>query len=229
MGTLHEVYQLQPKVITDGAILPLKKNARDFFLKNYPKKNDSWWLFSNTFAIDSPDGKVQRIAMYSGDRVIDFCEPSIYIAIQSGSKYGFCDTFEQHLKRLSPLLEDALFYVIWDNLMTKFEIRDDALTIHKAKNFNHWNYNFIEYLKDAYKQYPQILAQYYVDEIIELQIFYEDLLTHNDNVHDCFDEEDCEAYLSKIKYAKKYLFSEKTIELENWLKKKLVSMPKNVD
>lgn len=235
MGTLHEVYQLQPKVITSGAILPVKKHARAVFLEQHPKKHiidqpkthDMWGIFANIFAIDTPDGKVQRVALYAENRIIDCHHAGIYLAIQCGSKYGFDDDFTKTLHTLAPLLEDALFYVVWDYLITRYDIKNGVLKTHQSDNFSAWNYDFTEYVKATYAQHPQMLANFYMDEIIEFQLLHDDLAKHGDDAYDYFDAEDYEEQLAKILLIKKHLGSEKAIGLDKWLTDRLNNMHKD--
>jgi hypothetical protein len=226
MGTLHEIYQLRPKALSDGAILPVKKKKRRLFLEQYAGKSDSkkeeWGLFSNTFAINSAEGKVHRIAIYSSTRILDFGESGIYIAIQSGSKYGFDSTFEEKLQSLAPFLEDALFYVIWDNIRTRFEVKDGTLSFQKEKDFDQWDYSFEKYLTSNYVQYPQIVADFYVDQIIEMKLRLEDLVANDEDPRLYYDVEEYEEVLNNLNSYEAYIPVKVLNDLKGWLKEQFI-------
>lgn len=74
MGTLNEVYQLKPIALSASAILKIKKSFEDSFLESFNLKNadiKERGIFSDTFLYISDDGKVERLAIYSTDRIID--------------------------------------------------------------------------------------------------------------------------------------------------------------
>lgn len=226
MGTLHKVYQLKPKVIVDGAILLVKKDKEKSFLEKFPsskpKEEDEWSIFSNTFVKRSNDGKVQRYAIYGSDRVIDFKESGIYLSIQSGSKYGFGNDFIEGIKNISPYLENTLFYVIYDHLISRFEIENGVLTLNSAKNFDEWNYRFEEYLACNYIQSPQTLADFYVDQIIESMMHQDEMIKKGNDPGSYFEIEEYEELLGKIWTYEKYIPLEIMKKLEPWLKERII-------
>ncbi|NOQ74224.1 MAG: hypothetical protein GQ574_19605 [Crocinitomix sp.] len=171
MGTLHIVYQLKPKVISKAAILCVRKEMQSAFLEkfrpNKSKDKNEWGIFSNTAGIISNDGKVERYSMYSTDRIIDFKVSGVYISIQSGSKYGFGEDFVTLIENFSPYLENTLFFVTWDYIIRRFEIKDGEFSFQLTKDFDQWDYSSDEYVDSNYIQSPQIIADFYVDRIIE--------------------------------------------------------------
>jgi hypothetical protein len=226
MGTLHEIYQLKPRVITQSAILIIKKDMETSFLEKFPPNKseevNEWGIFSNTFVKKSNDGKVERHAMYACDRIIDFKAPGIYLTIQSGSKYGFNDGFIQGVKSIAPYLENTLFYVIWDRLISRFEIKNGVFSLQEAKNFNDWDYSFDKYLISNYIKFPQFIADFFVDQIVEMKLHYDDMIKEGDDPGILYETEEYEELLNKIRTYKKNISIEKMKNIESWLKEKLI-------
>lgn len=221
MGTLHQVYQLKPKVLTYGAILRVLKDQENLFLEKYMINKNLYHkgqdIFPNIFITNSNNRKVRRYALYATERIIDFEESGIYVSIQDGSKSGFYD-FEKYVNEMSPYLENALFYVIWDSIITRYEIKDRKLYCETTQNFDRWNYKFCEYITANYTSQKQLITDFYVEEINELILFHNELIGYGDNPNDYYDPEDYEDLLNKINNYKEYISLEKFTELENWLK-----------
>lgn len=218
MGTLHEIYQIKPKVISTAAVLPVKNELEVSFLKTYLKQNEHWGIFSNTFVFESKDGKVPRIALYCAERYVQFPNPGFYILIQSGSKYGFETAFEENLKKIAAFLEDSLFYVIWDFLLAKYEIVNGVLFIHHEKNFNESN-DFETYLHDHYPD--EILAKYYLDCVIEMQLFYNEMLENENEPGNVYEVEDYEKKLQKLVQYKEWIDVQEYKEMYQWLETRI--------
>lgn len=226
MGTLHEVYQLKPRVIANGAVLIVKKDMEKSFLEkfstNRQKGEDEWAVFSNTFVKKSNDGKVERYALYVSDRLIDFKNPGVYLTIQSYSKYGYNNDFIEGVKNISPYLENTLFYVIWDHLISRFEIENGVFNLQEAKNFNEWDYRFDTYLVSNYSKFPQFIADFHVDEIVEMKLSYDEALKEGGDLGILYETEEYEESLNRIRAYKKYIPIEIMKDLDNWLKERII-------
>lgn len=229
MGTLNEVYQLKPIALSASAILKVKKNCEDSFLKHFDLKNTvtkEKGLFSDTFVSISDNGKVERIAIYSPERTIDFKEPGIYLSIQSDGKWGFNDEFVEGVESAAPFLEDTLFFVIYDERITRFEVLNGQLRIEVTNNFDQWEHQFDNYLRSNYSDSPQLIADYCVDEVIELRLFLEDLEANDNDPGIYYELEDYEELLSKISRYREYIPTEEFKELEDWLNEKITFQKK---
>jgi hypothetical protein len=226
MGTLHEVHQLKPTVISEAAIVRVKKEKQSAFLKKYKtaksENNLEWGLFSNTMAIISADGKVERYSMYSANRIIDLKVPGVYISIQSGSKYGFNSDFDEFIGELAPYLENALFFVIWDFVIRRYEIENGALTFQLRKDFEKWDYDFEKYLDSNYPDSPQVRADFYVDRITEMQLFIDELIKDDDDPGIMQEVEDYEDLLQKLDAHKNHIPNKQVKAINDWLNDRLI-------
>lgn len=181
MGTLHEVYQLKPKVLHCGTILRVRKDKETAFLEKYTDPqidytNNGHEIFTNTFVINAPDGKVRRYALYAAERVIDFKESGIYIAILDSSKKGFGSDFDALICTMAPYLEDALFYVIWDFIISRYEITNGKLYFKNTRNFSDWNYDFGAYVKANYTDSEPIIGDYFADQTYDMVLLHNEML-----------------------------------------------------
>ncbi len=222
MGTLHEVYQLKPRVINPGAILKVCKDKENLFLEKHPINkniyNKSQGFSSDTFITNSNDGKVERVAMYATERIIDFEEPGIYISIQDGSKYGFVN-FENFLTDLTPYLDDALFYVIWDFIISRYEIKNRKLYFKSTEDFALWDYNFEKYVLANYASSKQLIAEFYIEKTNEMILRHVEMIKNGENPKEWYHEmEDYEDLLNKLYHYKERIPTVKFQELEDWLK-----------
>ncbi len=225
MGTLNEVYQLKPRALSASAILKIKKNCEDSFLKSFKLENtltEEKGIFSDTFLYVSKDGKVERLAIYSPERTIDFKEPGIYLSIQSDGKWGFNDAFIEGIESAATFLEDSLFFVIYDKQMSRFEIENGKLHLEVTHNFDTWEYAFDNYLVSNYGESPQMIADYYTDKVIELKLFLEELVANDDDPGTYFELEEYEDLLSTILSFGEYIPGEELKSIQDWLKEKIV-------
>ncbi len=227
MGTLHEVYQVKPRVINAGAILRVRKDKEQLFSEKYidgqPDNTEGHGIFSNTFVTKSNDGEIWRYAMYATERIIDFGEPGIYVCIQDGSKHGFGSDFDEFLHNMSPLIEDALFYVIWDSIISRYEITNGKLYFKSSLDFSLWNYNFEEYLIANYTDDRQIIADSHADTVNEMILSHNEKIEHGENPNDVYDPEDYEELLSKINDSKRNIPALEFQKLEDWLREQIDS------
>lgn len=224
MGTLNEVYQLKPITLSASAILKVKKNCEESFLKRFNLSEISSvvkGIFSDTFVCKSADGIVERIAIYSPERMVNLQEPGIYLSIQSDGKWGFNDEFINGIKSASPFLEDSLFFVIYDTRISRFNITNGELEIEETTDFKKWDYAFDKYVLYHYNHTPQLIADYYRDEIIELKLILEKL-TENDGEPRSYNElEDYEELLKKIISYSEYIPTKELIQTKNWLQEQI--------
>jgi len=222
MGTLHEVYQLKPKVIIFGVILRVKKDQENLFSEKYNidknLHNERQGIFSNTGVTNSTDGKIARYAMHANEKTIDFEEPGLYVSIQAGSKYGFEKDFNEFLNEMSPYLEDALFYVFWDIIIYRYEIINGKLYFESTENFANWNYSFEEYLLANYSSFQQIITDFYVEETDEMILRHNTRIKYDDDPKEFYEIEEYEELLVKINYYKEHISIKRFTELEDWLK-----------
>lgn len=223
MGTLHEVYQLKPKVINCGAILRVRREKETAFLEKYTDPqidytNDGHGIFSNTFVINAPDGKVRRYALYATERIIDFKEPGIYISIQDSSKNGFGSDFDVLINEMAAYLEDSLFYVIWDFIIDRYEITNGTLYHKNTRDFSVWNYNFGKYLKANYTDAEPIIGDYYADQTYEMLVRHNEMIEDGENPKDLYDVDEYEELLDSLSNYKNTITIEEFNVLKDWLK-----------
>lgn len=224
MGTLNEVYQLKPIVLSASAILKIKKDCEDSFLKNFNLKNKNTienGIFSDTFLYLSDDGKIKRLAIYSPNRIIDFEEPGIYLSIQSDGKWGFNDAFVRGIESTAPFLEDSLFFVIYDERISRFEVLDGVLYLEVTNDFDKWDYAFDKYVLSNYKDSPQVIADYYTDQVTELKLFLEDMVANDSDPGTYYELEEYEDLLSKIVGYSEYIPTEELKTMTDWLNEKI--------
>lgn len=227
MGTLNEVYQLKPKVINSGAILPVRKDKEHLFQEKYIGSrtgySDGYGIFSNTFVTKSDDGKIRRYAIYANERIIDFGKPGLYVAIQDGSKHGFGRDFNEFLNNIAPYLEDALFYIIWDAEISRYEITDGKLYFRSSDDFNRWNFSFEEYLIAEYSDNRQIIADFHVDITHEMIARHNERIKFSEDPKEFYDPEEYEDLLHKINSYKNDISANEFKKLETWLKDQIDS------
>lgn len=225
MGTLNEVYQLKPIALSASAILKVKKSFENSFLKNFNLKNTDIkerGIFSDTFLYISNDGKVERLAIYSTDRIIDFKEPGIYLSIQSNCKWGLNDPFIKGIESAAPFIEDSLFFVIYDERIRRFEILNGKLNIEETNDFDKWDYRFDKYIVSNFGDSPQIIAHYYIDTVIELKLALEDRIANDSDPGAYYEVEDYEDLLSKIVTYSEYISTDEFNSIKDWLNEKIV-------
>ncbi|AWH86019.1 hypothetical protein HYN59_13270 [Flavobacterium album] len=226
MGTLHEVYQLKPRVLNSGSILKVSKEKANSFLEKYPASknvyNEARGFSQDTFIINSTDGKIERFAMYTTERIIDCGEPGIYLSVQDGSKHGFIN-FEKFLEELTPYLDDALFYVIWDHIISRYEIKKGKFLFETKTNYADWGYDFEEYLFANYAYSGQLIADYYIEKCNEMMLHHLEIINDGDDLKErYYEEEEYENLLQRLHDYKKFISQEKLGELEEWLRLQLV-------
>lgn len=223
MGTLHEVYQLKPKALSSSAILKIRKNCEDAFMKSFKLSNTvkEKGIFSDTFMSISDDGKVQRLAIYSPERKIDFKQPGIYLSIQSDGKWGFNSEFEEGIESVAPFLKDSLFFVIYDTQITRYEIISGKLNIDVRNDLDKWDYSFNKYILANYGDSPQILADYYLDKAAELKVYLEDMIANDSDPGDYYEVEEYEELLDTIIKFSEYIPEKELVSIKEWFKEKI--------
>ncbi|WP_343606416.1 hypothetical protein [Fluviicola sp.] len=229
MGTLNEVYQLKPIVLSASAILKVKKNCEDSFLKSFDLTNTvakEKGIFSDTFLYIADEGKVERLAIYSPERIIDFKETGMYLSIQSDGKWGFNDAFVEGVENAAPFLNDALFFVIYDDRISRFEISNGKLNLEVTYGFDKWDYAFDKYILSNYSDSPQIIADYYMDQVIELKLFLEDLAANDEDPGKWCEVEEYEDLFSKITEFSEYISTEELNNTMDWLNEKIAFQKK---
>lgn len=223
MGELHGVKLLKPKIILGGAILKIKKEKEENFLKKYSNEfthTGEWGIFDNTFVVISNDGNVERCAMYYEYKVIDFKTPGIYIQIQGQSKSGPSRyDYVDFMSNLSPYLEDALFCVHYYDSIDQYEIKNGVLHFQNKGIFDY----FEDYLLLNYTSSPEIIAGYYVEEINEMKLGHEEMIKMDEDPKEMYDYEDYEELLDKFNNYKDFLPSSESEDAVFWLKEKLAN------
>lgn len=223
----YNVYQLKPKVLSEAAILFVKKEMQNVFLKknatNKSKDSEEWELFLNTFAKVSSNGTVKRYSTYLRDRVIDFKIPGIYISIQSRSKYNLNPDFKTKIKDLAPYLEDTLFFVTSSQVIHRFEIKNGVLNFQETNDYDKWGYDFMGYLVSNYKVHPQTIANFYLDSIIEMKLQFDYLVPHNGDPGEWYIVQEFEDLLNKIEQYQKYVPFEDFKRAKNWLTQRIIN------
>jgi hypothetical protein len=224
MGTLNEVYQLKPVTLAASAILKVKKKCENSFLHYFNIENSETKakpIFSDTLVSITNDGKVERLAIYSPERIIKFKEAGIYLSIQSDGKWGFNDAFIEGIERSAPYLEDSLFFVIYDKQISRFEILDGQLNVQVTNDFDKWDFKFDKYILAHYQDAPQIIADYYIDQASEMKLFLEDLVANNDDPGSYYELEEYEDLLNKILQYSKYIPTKELKNFKDWFQEKI--------
>lgn len=223
MGITNDLYQLKPRIINSGTILRVRKTKEAAFLKKYTivnQGNDTHvqGIFSNTFIINSEDGKIERFSLFATDRIIDFKEPGIYISLQSGSKYGFGSDFNEFFTTMATYLEDALFYVLWDDIISRYEIIKGVLNFRSTRDFTRWNCLFEEYIVDNYADSKQLLADFYVEKANEMILRHNEIIQEGDDPKERhYEVEDYQELVQQLLNYKSYITPEKFKQLTDWL------------
>jgi hypothetical protein len=227
MGTLHNVYQLKPRATYGGAFLKVKAEKADTFmheLEAYINTHftDSWNP-SNMDLQVSEDGNVLIHGMNQEDRTVDLQHPGTYVLIQSGNKHGFNSDFTACLNQFSDRFEDSLFYIVWDDDMQSFEIRDGHLQVGQFRNMKQWNYRFEEYLQEQYASDPQLLTDSFVDYLLDLKATADNMPQYDSNLDEYFDREEYEEMLEKLERYTETTKSEYAPEMIAWLKDRIAN------
>lgn len=223
MGITNDLYQLKPGIINSGTILRVRKNKEAAFLKKYTIVNqgnntNAQGIFSNTFIINSEDGKIERISLFATDRIIDFNEPGIYISLQSGSKSGFGSDFNDFFSTMATYLEDALFYILWDDIISRYEIINGTLNFRSTRDFTRWNCLFEEYVVDNYADSKQLLADFYVEKANEMILRHDEIISEGEDPKERhYDVEDYQELLQQLLNYKSHIAPEKLKQLNDWL------------
>lgn len=224
MGTLNEVYQLKPITLSASAVLKVKKNCEESFLKQFNLGEIGpviKGLFSDTFVCKSDDGKVERIAIYSPERILDLEEPGIYLSIQSDGKWGFNDAFIEGVERATPYLEDSLFFVIYDTRISRFTITNGKLHIEVTTDFDQYDHAFNKYILFHYENSPQLIADYYKDEVIELKMFLEELADNDNDPRSYYELEEYEELLNKVISYSTYIPTKDLKQMKDWIEEQI--------
>ncbi|MCC7452798.1 MAG: hypothetical protein IT222_01425 [Crocinitomix sp.] len=224
MGTLNEVYQLKPITLAASAILKVKKNCENSFLHSFNLENietKTKPIFSDTFVSIKNNGNVERMAIYSPTRTINFKEPGIYLSIQSDGKWGFNDAFIEGIKSSAPFLADSLFFVIYDTQISRFEILDGQLNIQVTTDFDKWDHQFDKYIITHFQDSPQLIADYYIDHVFEMKLFLEDLVANNDDPGAYYELEEYEDLLTKILQYGEYSSPKELKTIKDWLQERI--------
>lgn len=225
MGTLNEVYQLKSFVLSASAVLKVRKEKEHAFMKAFDITEvgpNITGLFSDTFVSKSTDGKVERMAIYAAERFLPVRDGDIYLSIQSDGKWGFNDAFTNGIERAAPFLEDALFFVIYDIRITRFTIENGILSIDETTNFDEWDHQFDQYVLSHYMDFPVIITEYFLDEVVELKMHLEELAAEGGNPRSFYEWEDFEEFLNKLISYRSYLPMEKVEPMEAWLREQIV-------
>jgi hypothetical protein len=133
MGTLHEVYQIKPRVLNGGALLKIQLSEA----KDAMEMNEA---FVQNYFVDLPlanivfqraDPHLKVFGMYQEDRIIENPDPGYYLLVQSGSKYGFNQEFEDFFTKYAKDLQDAFFYIGYGDWIYSYEIRGDQFLMNQ--------------------------------------------------------------------------------------------------
>lgn len=227
MGTLHNAYQLKPRATYGGAFLKVKAEKADTFvheLEAYINTHfaDSWNP-SNMDLQVSEDGNVLIHGMNQEDRTVDLRQPGTYVLIQSGNKHGFNSDFTACLNQFSDRFEDSLFYIVRDDDMQSFEIRDGLLQVGPFRSMKQWNYRFEEYLREQYASDQQLLTDSFVDYLLDLKATADNMPQYDSNLDEYFDREEYQEMLEKLERYSNQNQNESAPALIVWLKDRIVN------
>lgn len=225
MGTLNEVYQLKPFVLSASAVLKVKKESEDAFQQAFDLKeigSEVTGLFSDTFVSKSDNGTVERMAIYAAERFLQVEEAGIYLSIQSDGKWGFGDAFINGFERAAPFLEDALFFVIYDIRISRFTIENGKLSVEETANFDQWEYKFDQYVRSNYSDFPALIADYFMDEVVELKIHLEELAAEGGDPRNFYEWEEYAELHDKLMMYRDYISPDTFEPTTKWLSEQIV-------
>lgn len=217
MGTLNLVQQLKPHVSSHGAILKVKDECAEVFANNKELNIAGSNTISSVF---SADGTVGKSGMYQADTSVDFGKSGWYILISSGSKW-FDDRFENWIKMVAPYLEDALFFLTNDSheFVNRYEIKNGVLKHELTEENILKQYHFDRYVLEKFQSEPQLIADYFTDEVAEIKA----LMEEDADMYQYWDEEEFGEYLEKLEPWIQYCSTEKGKEMMDWLKEKIAN------
>lgn len=135
---------------------------------------------------------------------------------------GFNDPFIKGIESAAPFIEDTLFFVIYDESISRFEILNGKLQIEVTNDFDKWDYRFDKYILSNFSDSPQIIADYYIDTVIELKLALEDLIANDDDPGIYYEVEEYEDLLNKIVEYNEYIPTYELNTIKDWLKEKIV-------
>lgn len=221
MGTLNEIHQLKPRVSSNGAILKVKDEFKAVFEHNLELNISS----SNDMVIEySANGKVVKSGMYQTDTLVDFDRSGYYILIRSGSKW-FDTRFDDWIIAAAPLLEDALFFRAYDTnaRLERYEIKNGILDFRSTNEPVLEHAHFDTYVLENYQSEPQLIADYYIDEIADIKLKKEEMIREGENPDEWYDKEDLEEYLEKLEPHRNAISSREGKEILAWLEALIAS------
>lgn len=227
MGTLHEVRQLKPRSISGGAFLRVKPEKSTAFVNQfdtYVRTHFSVPLFSSNMDLQiSEDGKVLKHGMNQTDRMIDLGTPGTYVLIQSGSKYGFENEFTTCLNHFSEYFEDNLFYVLYDSVINRFEIKNGALIHSERNDFVNWNYEFDGYVEATYADQEALVTDYFTDKMCSLKVIGDEMMERDCDLDEYYECEEYKEFLEKLERYTETNQNENASAMIAWLKDKIAN------
>lgn len=201
MGTLHEVYQIKPRVLNGGALLKVQLSERsnqieieEQFIKDYFEELP---LSNLVFQRANPHLKV--FGIYQEDRMIENPDSGDYFLVQSGSKYGFGQDFEDFLSKYAKDLQDAFFYVGYGDWIYSYEIKGDKFLMNQTALGTR---TFIEYILDSCQNQKELLSDLYFEELLTVYDYCKELKTEGYTLDWYYDNEDYEQYRVYLEYIK---------------------------
>lgn len=91
-----------------------------------------------------------------------------------------------------------------------------------TNDFDKWDYRFDKYILSNFSDSPQIIADYYTDQVIELKLSLEDMIANDDDPGIYYEVEEYEDLLNKIVEYSEYIPTDELNTIKDWLKEKIV-------
>lgn len=91
-----------------------------------------------------------------------------------------------------------------------------------TNDFDKWDYRFDKYILSNFSDSPQIIADYYTDQVIELKLSLKDMIANDDDPGIYYEVEEYEDLLNKIVEYSEYIPTDELNTIKDWLKEKIV-------
>ncbi|MCP3924668.1 MAG: tetratricopeptide repeat protein [Desulfobacterales bacterium] len=218
MGELHQVIQIKPYVVTNGAFIKVKSYKE--FIKIYEsfvKRDDSPFNL-NTY-IEYPQQYIEEKEDYGRDLRLNLETKTSYLYIRSGMKDGFANNFNDLLKEISAYIEDSFFFVIWDNLIYEYRIENETFSVNKSEDDR---YNFINYFEKNFPNEKGNLCELILEDVLDLKGSYSYYVREYGEIGDWIIEEEFQEALDQIEKVKALGYNTPEINhLKGWLHNQL--------
>ena len=174
MGSLHEVTQLSPFVLSgDGAFLPVVI-GREEEVENACRKNlaNDNGLLRVPAGTQHSNGTLTIHGMHTNQRELQSPRTGTFLYIEPGGKHGYGFELAEFIEQLSDCLGDFWFFVLWNYEHADEYIQSDGtLNISRSQPLPTSKYDdfFVERLKGQ----PSLLHAYLFESGLWAKRWYE--------------------------------------------------------